>query len=356
MNLLILGGTRFLGRHIVDAALDRGHRVTVFTRGHESLPSTAGVSALAGNRDPRIAPGLRALENGTWDAVVDTSGYVPRIVEASAALLHDRIGRYAFVSSISVYASEAHAGQDETAPLLPPVESDNEDILKNYGALKASCEAVVVQRFDGRATILRPGLIVGPYDPTDRFSYWVARFVHPALLGARPPRAVVPTPRERPIQFIDARDLARWILELLENDVGGAFNAVSPAGGHTMGDLVDALAAASLSAPVPTWVDESTLIAHRVEPWVGLPLWIPASEPDSAGFLAFDCTKAQRAGLRTGGSRPNDSRHCGVAGRSRQCRRLEKRDRRRHRTRDSRRNRLRKAPGEGNFLRSMKSI
>jgi 2'-hydroxyisoflavone reductase len=300
LNFLILGGTRFLGRHIVDTALERGHRVTVFTRGREPLSSSAGVSALVGDRDPRIAPGLRALENGAWDAVVDTSGYVPRIVDASAALFHERVGRYAFVSSLSVYASAARAGQDETAPLLPPVESDNEDIPKNYGALKASCEAVVTQRFGARATILRPGLIVGPYDPTDRFSYWVARFVHPALLGARSPRAVVPARRERPIQFIDARDLARWTVELLENDAGGTFNAAIPAGQWTMGDLVDALVAGSATPPEPTWVDEATLTAHRVEPWVGLPLWIPAGDSDSAGFLAFDCMKAQRAGLRTG--------------------------------------------------------
>ena len=298
MKLLILGGTRFLGRHVVDAALARGHAVTLFTRGQQ--PShNQHVVALSGNRDPRVAPGLAALKTGTWDAVVDTSGYVPRVVGASADLLAKRVARYLFVSSLSVYAQSARPGQDESTPLKSPVAPDNEDISKNYGALKAACEAAVTNRFDARATIVRPGLIVGPYDPTDRFSYWVARFVHPALLGDRPPRAVVPLPRGRPIQFVDARDLARWIIELLENDVGGTFNAVSPAGQWTMGDLIDALMEAAPSAPEAEWVDEATLVAHRVEPWTGLPLWIPANDSDSAGFLAYDATKGARTGLRT---------------------------------------------------------
>jgi 2'-hydroxyisoflavone reductase len=296
---LILGGTRFLGRHVVDAALARGHAVTVFTRGQQPLAPNKGAVALHGNRDPRLAPGLSALETGTWDGVVDTSGYVPRVVGASADLLVPRVARCLFVSSLSVYAQSARPGQDESTPLLPPVAPDNEDIPKNYGALKAACETAVTDRFHTRTSIVRPGLIVGPYDPTDRFSYWVARFVNPALLGERPPRAVVPSPRGRPIQFIDARDLARWMIELLENDTGGTFNAVSPAGQWTMGDLIDALGEASPSAPEPEWVDEATLVAHRVEPWTGLPLWIPANDSDSAGFLAYDAMKAERAGLRT---------------------------------------------------------
>jgi len=299
VNLLILGGTRFLGRHLVDAALARGHTITVFTRGQQPLPWNGRVVARVGNRDPRVAPGLAELETGTWDAVIDTSGYVPRVVGASTARLAGRVARYLFVSSLSVYAQSARPGQDESTPLLPPVAPDNEDVAKNYGALKASWEAVVADRFNARATIVRPGLIVGPYDPTDRFSYWVARFVHPSLLGERPARAVVPAPPERPIQFIDARDLARWMTELLENDIGGTFNAVSPAGRWTMGDLIDALIDGAASPPQPDWVDEATLAAHRVEPWTGLPLWIPAADPDGAAFLAYDATKAQRVGLRT---------------------------------------------------------
>jgi 2'-hydroxyisoflavone reductase len=297
VKVLVLGGTRFLGRHVVDAAVARGHAVTIFTRGQNPSPWSGRVEALAGNRDPHIAPGLAALRHGVWDAVVDTSGYVPRIVDASASLLAERATRYLFVSSISVYASSSLPGQDETAPALPPVDRDNEDISKNYGALKASCEGVVAQHFGAGATNVRPGLIVGPFDPTDRFAYWVARFIHPALLGSRPQRAVVPGPPNRPIQLGDARDLARWMIELLENDIGGTFNASSPAGRWTMGDLIDALLDASPSPPEPAWTDETALHAHAVEPWTGLPLWVPSNDPDNAGFMSFDCAKAAHAGL-----------------------------------------------------------
>jgi 2'-hydroxyisoflavone reductase len=297
VKLLILGGTRFLGRHIVDAALVRGHAITIFTRGQNPLPWSGQVEALTGNRDPRIAPGLIALEHGAWDAVVDTSGYVPRIVDASASLLAGRATRYLFVSSISVYASASLPGQDETAQVLPPVDRDNEDIPTNYGALKASCESVVAQYFGAGATTVRPGLIVGPFDPTDRFAYWVARFIHPALLGSRPQRAVVPAPPNRPIQVVDARDLARWMIELLENEIGGTFNACSPAGRWTVGDLIDALIDASPSPPEPAWIDETVLHVHGVEPWTGLPLWVPSDDSDHVGFMSFDCTKAASTGL-----------------------------------------------------------
>jgi 2'-hydroxyisoflavone reductase len=297
VKLLVLGGTRFLGRHIVDAALARGHAVTTFTRGQNPLSWSGRAEALTGNRDPRIAPGLAALEQGAWDVVVDTSGYVPRIVEATASLLAHRATRYLFVSSISVYADSSRPGQDETAPVLPPVDRDNEDITENYGALKASCEGVVARHFAGGATTVRPGLIVGPFDPTDRFAYWVARFVHPTLLGSRPQRAVVPAPPSRPIQIIDARDLARWMIELLENDIGGTFNACSPAGRWAFGDLIEALVDVSPLPPEPAWTDETALHAHTVKPWTGLPLWVPSNDSDHAGFMSFDCAKAAHEGL-----------------------------------------------------------
>jgi hypothetical protein len=137
----------------------------------------------------------------------------------------------------------------------------------------------------------------GPFDATDRFGYWVARFVHPQLLGDRPPRAVVPEPPERPLQFIDARDLAAWMLDLLERDVAGAFNAASPAWQWRMNDFVKALIAASPAAPRPAWIDEPRLVAAGVEPWTGLPMWLPASDADSAGFMTMNCERAQRAGL-----------------------------------------------------------
>ena len=299
MKLLVLGGTRFLGRHVVEAALARGHAVTVFTRGRLPVPWGTRVTALAGDRDPRVGTGLAALAEGTWDAVVDTSGYVPRIVGASAELLAPRVGRYLFVSSVSVYADSSRPGIDEAAAVATLVDPATEDILPNYGALKAACETAVASRFGDRATQVRPGLIVGPFDGTDRFGYWVARFCAPALLGDRAQRAIVPAPRGAPVQVIDARDLAAWMVGLAERDAAGTFNAVSPAGQWSMGDVVDALVAAAPAPPSPAWVDDVLLLRHGVEPWTGLPLWLPASEPDHAGFMAVDGRRAKAAGLAT---------------------------------------------------------
>jgi len=326
MKLLVLGGTRFLGRHIVDAALARGDDVTIFTRGRLPVPWTSAdgstnapvrgstregkpphdevnrmrggrLTALIGDRDPRIAQGLRALEDGAWDAVIDCSGYVPRVVEASARLLASRVSRYIFVSSMSVYAKTDHPDMDERTPVETLEDSSTEQVLAHYGALKAACEAVVDRICTGRATQVRPGLIVGPFDATDRFGYWVARFVHPHLLGDRPSRAVVPAPPSRPVQFIDARDLAGWLIELARRDIGGVFNACSAGMRWRFGDLVDALVAASPAAPDPAWIDEARLLADGVSPWVGLPLWLPESEPDSRGFMAMSCERAHQAGL-----------------------------------------------------------
>ena len=297
MRLLLLGGTRFLGRHVAEAALARGHDATLFTRGRTPQPFGDRVHTLVGDRDPRVAPGLAALEGGDWDAVIDTSGYVPRVVSASAMLLAPRVRRYVFVSSLSVIARPDRPGLDESAPVATLDDPATEDVLPNYGGLKAACEAVVRDAYGDRATIVRPGLIVGPHDATDRFAYWVARFVHPRLLGDRAPRAVVPAPRERPVQFVDARDLAAWLLDLCERDIGGTYNACSPAGLWTMGDLSDACVAASADPPVSTWVDEKTLHDFHVEPWTGLPLWIPSTDADAAGFMSVDCDRAHAAGL-----------------------------------------------------------
>lgn len=300
MRLLVLGGTRFLGRHVVDAALARGDDVTVFTRGRQPSHWGRRVDARTGNRDPEVAPGLAALADGEWDAVVDTSGYVPRIVRASAERLAPRVGRYLFVSSLSVYADTARPGLDESAPVGVLADPATEEVAKHYGPLKAACERVVSEVFGDRALNVRPGLIVGPHDPTDRFGYWVARFVHPRLLGERAPAAVVPGPPERPIQCIDARDLAAWMVELAATGPAGVYNATSPAGQWTFGDLVAAAAGvAGAAAPRPAWTADERLLEKKVEPWTGLPLWLPATLADVAGFMAFDCAKAQAAGLAT---------------------------------------------------------
>ncbi len=296
MKLLVLGGTRFLGRHFVDAALAAGHEVTTFTRGRDPPPWGDAVTRLVGDRDPDAAPGLAALDVGEWDGVVDTSGYLPRHVRAAATMLEERVAHYLFVSSISVYAAASRADQDEDAVLASLADPKSEDIPANYGALKAACEREVRAVFGERATIVRPGLIVGPHDPTDRFSYWVARFMCPQLLGDRGAAAVVPAPPPRPIQFIDARDLANWMLDLALARVPGVFNACTPPRAWTIGALVDALVSRG-SEVVPTWVGEAALVAGGVEPWTELPLWIPQSDSAMAGFMEFACARAQAHGL-----------------------------------------------------------
>lgn len=296
MKLLLLGGTRFLGRHVVDAAHARGHDVTTFTRGRSGV-APPHCEVLTGDRDPRAGAGLAALQGRAFDAAVDLSGYVPRIVQASARLLRDTVPHYVFVSSVSVYADVSAPGVDEDAPLAALADAASEEVMRDYGALKAACERAVADVYGGNATIVRPGLIVGPFDPTDRFGYWVARFVHPALLGDRGARAVVPAPPARPVQLIDARDLAAWIVGVAERRVYGTFNAASARGQWTFGDLVAALVAASAEPPQPAWTDDATLARHGVEPWAGLPLWLPATEADHAGFMSIDTRRAIAEGL-----------------------------------------------------------
>jgi 2'-hydroxyisoflavone reductase len=302
MRLLVLGGTRFLGRHVVDAALARGHAVTVFTRGRSAAPLAWGrrVEQRTGDRDPRIAPGLQALDEGSWDAAIDTSGYVPRVVGAGARCLAGRVAHYTFVSSISVYADASRPGFDEHAAVAGLADAGSEDVQRDYGALKAACEREIVAAFGARSCIVRPGLIVGPHDPTDRFAYWVARFAHPSLLGERSARAVVPTPPRRPVQFVDARDLAAWTVDLAERRAGGAFNATSPDGTFTMGSLVDALVALarSIGSNVEAaWIDERELLAAGIEPWTGLPLWIPCDDAQHGAMMRANADKARGAGL-----------------------------------------------------------
>ena len=255
MKLLVLGGTRFLGRHLVDAALARGDDVTVFTRGKQPNPWGDAVAAVQGNRDPAVAPGLAALASGTWDAVVDTSGYLPRVVRASAELLATRVHRYLFVSSVSVFTDTSRPGINEADPVGALDDPETEEVGKYYGPLKAACERVVRQVYGARALNVRPGLIVGPHDPTDRFGYWVARFVQPRLLGERAPAAVVPQPPSRPVQFIDVRDLASFMLELLDKGLEGTHNATSPAGQWTFGTLIEGLLAVARRASAAPRVD-----------------------------------------------------------------------------------------------------
>ena len=260
-----------------------GHDVTIFTRGQTNPELFPEVEHLTGNRDG----GLDALRGGTWDGVVDTSGYVPRIVRQSAELLRDRVGRYVFVSSISVYADFSKPITESTA-VAELDDPATEEIMESYGALKAACERVVEEIYGDRSARVRAGLIVGPYDPTDRFTYWPRRI-------ARGGTVLGPGDPEAPVQFIDARDLAAWLVKLALDGPGGTFNATGPAEPLTFSELLERARTATGSDAELVWVDEERVLAAGVEPWTELPLWLPGSE--HAGMARADISKALAAGL-----------------------------------------------------------
>jgi 2'-hydroxyisoflavone reductase len=284
MKLLVLGGTKFLGRHAVDAALAGGHDVTIFTRGQTNPELFPEVERLHGDRDGD----LDALHGRTWDGVVDTSGYVPRIVRQSAELLHDRVGRYVFVSSISVY-DDFSAPITEASRLAELEDAATEEIMEHYGALKAACEHVVEEIYGDRSARVRAGLIVGPHDSTDRFTYWPRRI---ALGG----EVLGPGDPDAPVQFIDARDLAAWLVQLALEGPGGTYNATGPAQLLTFGQLLDRMRDAIGSDASVVWLDDERVLEAGVQPWMELPLWLPGSE--HAGMARADISRALAAGLR----------------------------------------------------------
>ena len=287
MKILILGGTVFLGRHLVDAALARGHEVTLFNRGQHNPELYPQVEKLRGDRDGNLS----ALEGRRWDAAIDTSGYVPRIVRASAELLAPNVGHYTFVSSLSVYGDTRAPGMDESTPLATMEEDpDSEEVQKYYGPLKARCEQTVEEVLPGRALSIRAGLIVGPHDPTDRFTYWPRRVAQggDVLAPGRP---------ERYVQFIDARDLAEWNIRMVESGGAGIYNASGRHDTTTMGDLLETCKRVAGSDARFVWVEEPFLEEREVGPWMELPLWIPEAREEMAGFLRASSDKAIADGL-----------------------------------------------------------
>ena len=297
MKLLVLGGTVFLGRHVVDVALERGFDVTLFNRGQHGAELYPQLEHLHGNRDPQKDDGLAALENAvkagrSWDAVVDTSGYVPRIVRASAEVLKDAVKHYAFVSSISVYPSFPEAGMDESAAVAELEDPNTEEVGPNYGALKVACERAVESVMPGRALHVRAGLIVGAHDQTDRFTYWPVRI-------ARGGDVLAPGSPELLTQWIDAADLASWMVQMLERGLMGTFNVTGQP--MRLGDVFDAVLKHTPTDARLTWVDESFLAEHQVPPWMGensLPLWIPSGDASYAGFAQVGIQKALENGLQ----------------------------------------------------------
>ena len=286
MKLLVIGGTRFLGRAIVNDALAGGHEVTLFNRGQSNPDLYSGeVETLIGDRDG----GLGVLDGRSWDAVIDTCGYFPRLVRDSAEKLKDAVGHYTFISSLSVYSDNSQVGQDESGTLGTIEDETVEEITgETYGPLKVLCEqAASAVMGAARALHVRAGLIVGPHDLSDRFTYWPARV-------ARGGEVLAPDSPDKGVQFVDVRDLAAWTVRATQAKLHGPYNATGPNGRLTLGEVLQTCREVSGSAATFTWVSEPFLVENEVGAYVEMPLWVPA---EYAGFDTFDCQKAIEAGL-----------------------------------------------------------
>lgn len=285
MRLLVIGGTVFVGRHFVEAALSRGHQVTLFHRGSKGTGLISGVEEVLGDRDGQ----MDRLAGGNWDAVVDTCGYVPRVVRQSAQALYDRAGRYLFVSTISVYETEGQDRLDETSKVGILGDPTTEEITgESYGPLKVLCEEEVTGAFGKKALIIRPGLIMGPHDPTNRFTYWVDR-----LAGGG--KAIVPARPEQPTQLIDARDLGLFMVLGLEKQLSGIYNACGPEAPKTFGDMITACHKLNLGTEL-VWVEPGALEEQGVQLWQDLPLVLPV-DGSSDAIQRVDNRRAVAAGL-----------------------------------------------------------
>ncbi|MBE7434308.1 MAG: NAD-dependent epimerase/dehydratase family protein [Anaerolineales bacterium] len=283
MKILIIGGTRFVGRHLVNSARARGHEVTLFNRGKSNPGLFRRVKAIQGDRE-------KDLDQLTaeWDAVIDTCGYLPRIVRLSAEALKEKVGRYVYISSISVYASFKKIGIKESDAVGTLADESLEEITgETYGSLKALCEKVVQDVYGPRSLIIRPGLIVGPHDPTDRFTYWPLRI-------AKGGDVLVPDNPSAMTQFIDARDLADFIIKLIDQNVSGTFNATSNP--VTLSTVFETCKRISKSNANFKWAPVDFLEKNNVAPWSDMPIWIP-EVGDDAGVSQVDISKAVNAGL-----------------------------------------------------------
>jgi 2'-hydroxyisoflavone reductase len=311
-RILILGGSGFLGPKTIAAAAARGHTITTFNRGkREKLaPLEFDVERLYGNRDPDLPAddergpddkllhpdsrpkGLEQLVGRKWDVVIDNSGYFPRMVKASAGLLADSASQYIYISSISAYAENPAEGGDENtklATLDDPTVEEMGDEFQNYGGLKALCERAAQDAFPGRATIVRPGYIVGPGDPTDRFTYWPVRI-------SRGGDVLAPGSPDDPLQWIDVRDLAEWLVTLAERGTAGAFTALGPATPGRWGDVLQTCADAAPGAKL-VWVPATWLEQNGMGGEDAFPIWVPPTG-EFVGFHRWKNERAEAAGLR----------------------------------------------------------
>jgi 2'-hydroxyisoflavone reductase len=285
-RLLVIGGTGFVGPHLSRAALSAGHDLTLFHRGDHPVPEDiVGVREIHGDRlDPTAL--ARAAEEH-WDAVIDTSCYVPRAARLAVDALGRPTDRYVLISTVSVYPSDSPPYVPETGRLERLVDATTEEVTgETYGGLKALCEDEVISRLSDRAVVIRPSIVVGPGDRTDRFTYWCRRL-------ASGGDVLAPGPRDLQVQYIDVRDLTSWILHMATHEAGGVYNAAGPAEPLTMGAMLDGVRDATGGSAVLEWVSPDFLLGEGVEPWSGLPLWVPVS----VRHITADISKAVAAGL-----------------------------------------------------------
>ncbi|MEM7229696.1 MAG: NAD-dependent epimerase/dehydratase family protein [Planctomycetota bacterium] len=292
LDLLILGGTGFLGPHFVDYAIARGHNVTLFNRGRTNPHLFPDLEKIRGDRRAGDLSNLQAeVDNGRrWDAAIDTSCYYPRVVHEMMNVVDKCIKHYTVVSSISVYADPSQQGFDETAPVGRIENTDTEEITgETYGPLKALCEEAAEMRMPGKVANIRPGLIVGPMDQTDRFTYWPVRIRKGGEIMA-------PGNPSDPVTYIDVRDLAAWMVRCCENNTTGVFNANGPIEPIAVAELLYGCKAVSSGRARFTWVDTEFLTEHGVGAWMDMPVWLPPTSPAS-GFHSLKVDRAIEAGL-----------------------------------------------------------
>lgn len=302
MKILIIGGTKFLGRHLIDAALQNNHEVTLFNRGRFSHEKLANVEQIHGDRNSD----LDNLRGQNWDAVIDTCGYLPQTVKASAEFLADKINQYAFISSGSVYENLSKPDYDETTTTAKLSEEQKKTVAKidpqgelngltlgeNYGALKVLCEEAAESAMPNRVLSIRAGMIVGAFDWTDRFAYWVMRIKKGGEILA-------PGTSKSFVQLIDARDLSEWIINSIEENVVGIFNAASKPFELDFGKMLGEIKTATESDAKFIWADEKFLSENNVAPWSEMPFYLPESDENLRNFLTMNVDKAFSKGLKT---------------------------------------------------------
>ncbi len=287
MKILILGGTRFLGKYLAEYGLKNRHEITLFNRGKSNPHLFPDIEKLRGDRDGD----LESLKNRSWDLVIDVCGYVPRVVEQSAALLKRHVEKYLFISTMIVYEDLNKVGLSEQDTLATMGDNPDEEVTsENYGPLKGDCERVVTKYFPENHLIIRPGVIMGPGDNTDRFTYWVHRI-------AQGGKILSPgTPRD-PIQAIDVRDLVKWMYDIINDGKTGAYNATGPDYDLTMGEFFVSCQKAGKTSAEFTWVDSDFLLEREITPWKEIPLWRRGGYHHK-GFMRIDSTKAINDGLK----------------------------------------------------------